>query len=41
MYFVTLSYVCNAIKLSDYHIYLHVNTFKLSKYQFYFYVTTF
>ena len=41
MYFVTLSYVFNAFKLSDYHIYLHVNTFKLSKYCFYLYVNTF
>ena len=41
MYFVTLSYVRKAFKLSVYHIYLHVNTFKLSKYHFYLYVTTF
>ena len=39
MYFVTLSYVCNAFKLSDYHISLHVSAFKLSK--FYLYVNTF
>ena len=41
MYFVTLSYLCNAFKLSYYHIYLHVNTFKPSKYHFYLYVNTF
>ena len=38
MYYVTLSYVCNAFKLSVYHIYLPVNM--LSKCHFYLYLTT-